>query len=152
MGCGSSPTTRDCLSCVVFFRLPPVIWPPPLRAIIRRSHRGAFDRIHLHKAAALEGLGQDLAALGEWTLAMRRDPELPEAYLGQARLAIRLKFWDLALADLEQAAAWAPSDPPTELAITAAYLKCLPSQPNRLARWLALASRTYGDFRMTIFR
>jgi serine/threonine protein kinase/Flp pilus assembly protein TadD len=115
-------------------------------------HWGAFDRIHLHKAAALEGLGQDLAAVREWTLAMRRDPELPEAYLGQARLAIRLKFWDLALADLEQAAAWASSDPPTELAITAAYLKCLPSKPNRLARWLALAIRTYGDFRMTIFR
>jgi eukaryotic-like serine/threonine-protein kinase len=110
---------------------------------------GAFDRIHLHKAAALEALGQNLAASREWTLALRRDPELPQAYLGRARLAIRLKNWDLALADLEQAASWAQSDPPTELAITAAYLLCLPSEPDRFSRWLALAGRTMRDWRAT---
>ena len=90
------------------------------------------------------------AASGRWRFG--RDPELPQAYLGRARLAIRLKNWDLALADLEQAAAWAQSDPPTELAITAAYLMCLPSQPNRFARWLALAGRTMRDFRADVLR
>jgi eukaryotic-like serine/threonine-protein kinase len=109
-------------------------------------YRGAFDRIHIHKAAALEALGEDLAALREWTLALRRDPELPEAFLGRARLAIRLKKWDLALADLEQGASWAQSDPPTELAIAAAYLRCLPGEPSRFGRWLALAGRTMRDF------
>ena len=107
---------------------------------------GAFDRIHLHKAAALEALGEDLAALREWTLALRRDPELPQAYLGRARVAIRLKKWDLAMADLEQGASWAQSDPPTELAIAATYLLCLPSEPDRFGRWLALAGRTVRDF------
>ena len=48
------------------------------------------------------------------------------------------RSWDLALADLEQAAAWAQSDPPTEFAIAAAYLQCLPNQPDRFPRWLAL--------------
>ena len=80
------------------------------------------------------------------------DPELPEAYLGRARLAIRLKDWELALADLEQAAAWAQSDPYTELAIAAAYLKCLPSHPNHFGRWLALAGRTIQDGRRLLFR
>ncbi len=113
---------------------------------------GAFDRVHLHKALALESLGQDLPALREWTLALRRDPELAQAYLGRARLAIRLERWDLALADLEQGAAWAGSDPPTELAITAAYLRCLPNAPGRAGRWLALAGRTVRDFHATFSR
>jgi tetratricopeptide (TPR) repeat protein len=114
------------------------------------EHWGAFDRIHLEKAVALESVGQDLAALREWTLALRGDPELPEGYLGRARLAIRLKKWDLALADLEQASTWAESDPLTELAIVASYLRCLPSAPDRLPRWLALAARTLGDFRALV--
>ncbi len=113
---------------------------------------GAFDRVHLHKAAALESLGQELPALREWTLALRRDPELAQAYLGRARLAIRLKKWDLALADLEQGASWAGSDPPTELAFTAAYLLCLPNAPGRIGRWLALAGRTARDFQATFSR
>ncbi len=116
------------------------------------AHWGAFDRIHVYKAAALGALGRDVDALREWTLALRRDPELPQAYLGQARLAIRLKIWDLALADLELASAWAQSDPPTELAIAAAYLQCLPSEPDRFPRWLAMAGRTLRDFHATLFR
>ena len=108
---------------------------------------GASDRIHLHKAAALLAIDDMAAALQEWSLALRRDPEMPQAYLGRARLAIRLGRWDLALADLEQAASWAQSDPPTELAIAAAYLECLPSHLDRLPRWLALAARTIRDIR-----
>jgi eukaryotic-like serine/threonine-protein kinase len=115
-------------------------------------HWGALDRIHIYKADALEALGQNLAAIREWTLALRIDPELPQAYLGRARLAIRLKNWNLALADLEQAASWALADPPTELAIAAAYLLCLPSEPDRFSRWLALAGRTIRDFKATSSR
>ncbi len=106
---------------------------------------GGSDHIHLHKAAVLLAIGDNSGSLREWSLALRRDPELPQAYLGRARLAIRLGRWDLALADLEQAAAWAQSDPPTELAIAAAYLRCLPAYPDRLPRWLALAARTIRD-------
>ena len=47
-------------------------------------YAGAVDRIHLHKAATLVALGQVEKAVGEWSLALRRDPELPEAYLGRA--------------------------------------------------------------------
>jgi serine/threonine protein kinase/Tfp pilus assembly protein PilF len=118
-----------------------------LQSFDRATLWGASDRIHLHKAAALLAIGDNSGSLREWSLALRRDPELPQAYLGRARLAIRLRRWDLALADLEQAASWAQSDPPTELAIAAAYLRCLPTYPDRLSRWLALAARTVRDIR-----
>ncbi len=121
-----------------------------LESYNRAIQWGAVDRVHIHKALSLEALGQNLDASREWTLALRRDPELPQAYLGRARLAIRLKNWDLALADLEQASSWAQSDPPTELAITAAYLRCMPSQPDRFSRWLTLAGRTVRDWNATI--
>jgi tetratricopeptide (TPR) repeat protein len=123
-----------------------------LESYSQAARWGALGRIHLHKAAAQEALGRDIVALREWSLALRSDPELPEAYLGRARLAMRLKDWDLALADLEQAAAWAQSDPRTELAITTAYLRCLASHPNHFGRWLVLASRTIQDFRAWLFR
>ena len=101
---------------------------------------------HLHKALALAALGQAEAAVQEWSLALRRDPELPEAYLGRARVQLGMRRWDLALADLEQAASWAQSDPWLELRIVAAYSRCLHSKPDRLPRWLALAHRTLLDF------
>jgi eukaryotic-like serine/threonine-protein kinase len=107
---------------------------------------GALDRIHFHKAVALAALGQADAAVQEWSLALRRDPELPEAYLGRARVQLGLRRWDLALADLEQAASWAQSDPWVELQIVAAYARCLPSKPDRLPRWFALGTRAVFDF------
>ena len=123
-----------------------------LESYNQAQHWGALGRIHVYKASAQEALGRHTVALREWSLALRSDPELPEAYLGRARLAIRLKDWDLALADLEQAAAWAQSDPQTELAIAVAYLRCLASHPNHFGRWLVLASRTLHDFRGSLLR
>jgi len=106
---------------------------------------GAFDRVHLHKAVSLAALGQFEAAIQEWSLALRRDPELPEAYLGRARIELGLRRWDLALADLEQAASWAQSDPWLELRIVAAYSRCLDSKPDHRSRWLVLARRALLD-------
>jgi tetratricopeptide (TPR) repeat protein len=106
---------------------------------------GAFGRIHVHKAPTLVALGLVEAAILEWSLALRRDPELPEAYLGRARGQVGLGRWDLALADLEQAASWAHADPRIELGIVAAYFRCLRSRPDRLPRWFALAYRTACD-------
>jgi len=106
---------------------------------------GALDRIHIHKASALVALGQIEAAVGEWSLALRRDPELPEAFLGRALAQMQLARWDMALADLEQAAAWAHSDPRTELKIIAAYWGCVRNRPDRFPRWLSLAERTARD-------
>jgi hypothetical protein len=83
--------------------------------------------------------------VGEWSLALRRDPELPEAFLGRALAQMQLRRWDMALADLEQAAAWAHSDPRIELRIILAYWGCLKNRPDRLPRWLALAQRTARD-------
>jgi serine/threonine protein kinase/lipoprotein NlpI len=107
--------------------------------------RGAYDRIHLLKASALAALGRDEAAVQEWSLALRRDPELPKAYLGRAQAQMSLRRWELALADLEQAASWAHGDPWTEFGIVMAYLKCLPHRPDRLPRWLSLTERTIRD-------
>jgi serine/threonine protein kinase/Tfp pilus assembly protein PilF len=106
---------------------------------------GALDRIHLHKAASLVALGNNAAAVQEWSLALRRDPELPEAFLGRARSQIALGQWEMALADLEQAASWAQSNPRVELGIVATYFYCLGQRPDRLPRCLALTVRTASD-------
>ena len=90
-------------------------------------------------------LGQTEKAIQEWSLALRRDPELPEAYLGRARAHLRLSHWDLALADLEQAAAWSHSDPWIELGIVSAYFQCLRHSDHHFRRWCALAVRTARD-------
>ncbi len=99
----------------------------------------------MRKAEALVALGNHEAAVMEWSLALRRDPELPEAFLGRARAYIQLRKWDLAVADLEQAASWAHSDPRIEFAIVAAYLRCLGKQPDRLPRILTVARRAADD-------
>ena len=87
---------------------------------------GSRDGIHLGKASALLALGNAREALDEWSLALRRDPELPEAFLGRARTYFLLREWDLGLADLEQAAAWAHADARIEAAVALSYLECLP--------------------------
>jgi len=111
---------------------------------------GALDQIHMHKASALVALRRFEAAVSEWSLALRRDPELPEAFLGRALAQMQLRRWEMALADLEQAAAWAHSDPRIELRIIAAYWQCLQSRPDRFPRWLALAQRAAGDVWSTL--
>jgi eukaryotic-like serine/threonine-protein kinase len=108
-------------------------------------HCGARDRVHLHKAAALVSLGRFDAAADEWSEALKRDPELPRAYLGRAQAEIVRRRWLMAIADLELAASWANSDPRLELEITSAYLDCLKEHPECMPRWLALAKRTAGD-------
>ena len=106
---------------------------------------GVVDRIHLHKARSLVALGNHSAAVQEWSLALRRDPELPQAYLGRARSHIKLRQWDMALADLEQAASWAHSDPRLELGIVFSYFQCLGERPDRQSRFVSLAWRTAAD-------
>jgi eukaryotic-like serine/threonine-protein kinase len=108
---------------------------------------GAVDRVHVHKASSLVALGDIEKAIIEWGLALRRDPELPEAFLGRAQAHIQLNHWNLALADLEQAAAWAHSDPKIELRIVGTYFLCLKQRPDRLQRWLTLAARTARHIR-----
>jgi serine/threonine protein kinase/tetratricopeptide (TPR) repeat protein len=110
--------------------------------------RGALDGVHSRKASAFVALGQYDEAVLEWSIALRQDAELPEAFLGRAQTYLRIRqrdLTDLALADLEQAASWAHSDPRLEIAIATAYLRCLISRPERLARWLMLARRATND-------
>jgi eukaryotic-like serine/threonine-protein kinase len=106
---------------------------------------GAQGRIHLHKASALVALGRVETAVQEWSLALRRDPELPEAYLGRARAHVKLRQWEMALADLEQAASWARSDPRIELGVASTYFQCLRALPGRVPRFLVLALRAATD-------
>jgi tetratricopeptide (TPR) repeat protein len=108
---------------------------------------GALDRVHIHKASSLVARGEVDKAVIEWGLALRRDPELPEAFLGRAQAHVQLNHWDLALADLEQAASWAHSDPKIELRIVGTYYLCLTQRPDRLPRWLSLVARTAGHVR-----
>jgi serine/threonine protein kinase/Tfp pilus assembly protein PilF len=120
----------------------------PLRALedFNKALESAnFDRTHMHKARALVSLGRIDQAVLEWSLALRRDPELPEAYLGRARAQMLLGRSDLALADLEQAASWAHADPAVEVGIVTAYFHCLKDRPDRARRWFALACRAARD-------
>jgi serine/threonine protein kinase/predicted Zn-dependent protease len=112
--------------------------------------RGPRDRIHLGKASALLALRDYRTAVDEWSLALRRDPELPEAFLGRARTYLLLREWDLALADLEQAAAWAHADPRIEAAVAICYLRCLVERPDRLPRLLVHLRRAAGDFWLSL--
>ena len=107
-------------------------------AISRAPHHFA----HLHRAAALDAAGKDDAAHFEWSTALKRDPELPQAYLGRARCYLRLHFWDLALADLEHAAAWAHTDFSLQLGVLVSYVECLPERPGHWRRCMMLLGRT----------
>jgi eukaryotic-like serine/threonine-protein kinase len=111
---------------------------------------GALDGVHIHKASSLVALGEIDKAIIEWGLALRRDPELPEAFLGRARAHIRLNHWDQALVDLEHAASWAHADPKIELRIVGTYFLCLKQRPDRLARWLTLTARTARHIRAVL--
>ena len=105
---------------------------------------GAIDGVHVRKATALMALRDYGAAVAEWSWALRRDPEHPEAFLGRARAHIQLREWDLALADLEQAAAWAHADPRIEVDIAATYVFCLAAHPDRFPRFLTLTQRAFS--------
>ena len=107
---------------------------------------GSSEGVHVRKASALLALGRDRAALAEWSLALRRDPELPEAFLGRARTHFLLRQWDLGLADLEQAAAWAHADPRVEVSVALSYLQCLPVRFDRLPRMLVHFRRAVDGY------
>ncbi|MHB1562330.1 MAG: tetratricopeptide repeat protein, partial [Isosphaeraceae bacterium] len=112
----------------------------------RAASLGTRDGAHRGRAAALLALGDRYAALEQWSLALRRDPELPEAYLGRARTFFLLGESDQGFADLEQAAAWAHGDVRIETAIALAYLDGLSSRPGQLPRLLVHLSRTFDDW------
>jgi serine/threonine protein kinase/Tfp pilus assembly protein PilF len=106
--------------------------------------RGASVTVRGPRALALAAIGQDEAAVREWSLALETDPEDPEAYLGRARALMRLRRTDRALVDLEQAADWAADTPILLPRITTAYAICLGSRPDRFPRWLRLARRAWS--------
>jgi tetratricopeptide (TPR) repeat protein len=98
---------------------------------------------HLYKATALMVLRRYEEAVRECTLALKRDPELPQAYLSRARCYVELLIWDRALADLEQAAAWAHGDLRLQIGIMMTYAQCLQERPEQFGRWLLLLQRTF---------
>jgi len=108
------------------------------QAITRAPHHFA----HLHKAAALVAMNRDEDAIYEWSIALKRDPELPQAYLGRAQCYLRLLIWDRALADLEQAAAWAHGDFRLQIGVMLTYASCLLERPDHLVRCMLLLERT----------
>ncbi|HZW31247.1 MAG TPA: protein kinase, partial [Isosphaeraceae bacterium] len=112
------------------------------RAILR----GASGTVRVPRARALMALGHDEAARRDWSLALEKDPEDPEAYLGRARTLIRLGRPNRALVDLEEAAVWVADNPRLLPQITAAYALCLGSRPDRFPRWLSLAQRAWSTW------
>lgn len=108
--------------------------------------RGARATCRAARAQALLDIGQAQQALEAWTSALGYDPEDPRAYLGRARTLMRLKRWDSALADLENATVWSQADPRLLARTTLIYAACLPARPSRLPRVLALARQSLGEF------
>jgi tetratricopeptide (TPR) repeat protein len=106
---------------------------------------GARGRVYIDLAHALNATGHPERALSQWENALRHDSESTEAFLGRARSHLQLRQWNLALVDLEHAAAWSHSDPALELRILWFYGACLAERPGRLPRWLMLATRTARD-------
>lgn len=98
---------------------------------------------YLHKATALVALKRYEEAVHECSMALKRDPELPQAYLSRAHCYVELLIWDRALADLEQAAAWAHGDLRLQTGIMLTYAKCLQERPEHISRWLLLLQRTF---------
>src|SRR5271157_517558 len=98
---------------------------------------------YLNKATAFVVLKRYDEAVHECSLALKRDPELPQAYLSRAHCYVELLIWDRALADLEQAAAWAHGDLRLQTGIMLTYAKCLQERPEHISRWLLLLERTF---------
>ena len=109
----------------------------------RAIHHGAAGTVHAPRAATLMALGRLEPARDAWSRALAYDPEDPLAYLGRARVALRLRQVYHAIADLEQAADWAGDHPGLMARITLTYVACLPRIPGRLPRVLSLARRTW---------
>jgi tetratricopeptide (TPR) repeat protein len=108
----------------------------------RAVGRGGRGSARAARAMTLFSLGDDRAAVEDWTLALADDPEDPLIYLGRARTLIRVRQWNRALVDLEQAAGWAFDNPRILTRTTLNYAACLPENPEHFGRWLALAGRT----------
>jgi tetratricopeptide (TPR) repeat protein len=118
----------------------------PSAALIDLDHavmRGARGTVRIPRARALMALGQDEAAVREWSLAVENDPEDPHAYLGRATALLRRGLRDQALVDLEQAADGAANRPALLARIAVTYTRCLGSSPERLPHAFALARRAW---------
>ncbi len=105
---------------------------------------GGGELVFPARAKALMARGDATAAVREWTYALRRDPEDPHAFLGRSRAYRADGRIDRALADLEQAAAWAGDRPALIVRIAAEGFLCLPGHPDQLPRVMALTRRAWG--------
>jgi serine/threonine protein kinase/Tfp pilus assembly protein PilF len=118
-----------------------------LNRAVRLGGRGS---VRAARAMVLFALGDDRAAVEDWRLALEDDPEDPLSYLGRARALIRLRQWNRALVDLEQAASRAFDNPRILTRATLCYIACLPENPGHIGRWLALAGRSWRAWAATL--
>jgi serine/threonine protein kinase/Tfp pilus assembly protein PilF len=116
----------------------------------RAIQLGGGRTAHGPRARAQMALGNAELALRDWSLALIYDPEDPRAFLGRARAFLRLRRWDNARADLEQAASWTDDWASLGWPIVVSYLRCLPARPDQLPRVLALARRALAAPRTTL--
>jgi len=97
--------------------------------------------IDMLRAQAYMALGQHSSAVTSWNLAIRKDPQLAEAYLGRARCRLSRGQWSEAVVDLSQAAAWARHDVGIESQAFLSFTRCLAFQPSLAARWISMGRR-----------
>jgi serine/threonine protein kinase/Tfp pilus assembly protein PilF len=102
---------------------------------------GTGEPAHAVRAQALSDLARYQESIAEWTLALRHDPEDPDAFIGRAGCFVRLGRWEPALADLESAVDCSYDRPAILARAAVVYASCLPERPNRLSRVLGLAWR-----------
>jgi tetratricopeptide (TPR) repeat protein len=116
-----------------------------LAALDMAITRGPHPLAYAAKAEILVRSKEYDRAVYQWSLALQHDPTLPQAYLGRARCYVELRLWERALADLEQAAAWANGDLRLQASILSTYARCQREHPEFSNRFWLLAVRTAGQ-------
>jgi eukaryotic-like serine/threonine-protein kinase len=106
---------------------------------------GAGGPAHAARAQASFALNQVERAIGDWTIALRDDPEDATAFLARARCFIRRAHWDAALADLESAVDCSGNRPEVLIPTAISCAACLPQRPGHLSRVVGLVCRAAGS-------
>jgi serine/threonine protein kinase/Tfp pilus assembly protein PilF len=93
------------------------------------------------RAQAYMAMGRHSSAITSWNLAIRKDPQLAEAYLGRAHCRLMQGQWSEAVVDLSHAMAWAHDDVGLEVQAFWGFTRCLAYQPSLARRWISMGRR-----------
>jgi len=97
--------------------------------------------IDICRAEAYTMLGRHPSAITSWSLAIRKDPQRAEAYLGRARSRLAQGQWSEAVVDLSRATSSAHGDLGLEGRAFLSLTRCLAFEPSLARRWVSMGRR-----------